>query len=46
MKLIVQAITDGLPEILAGPFDNWKDAERAQAYWAMRGKLNTDIIEA
>ena len=31
--------------IVAGPFDNRHDAEKAQAYWAMRGKTNLKIIK-
>ena len=34
-----------IPWQLAGPFDNWKDAEKAEAYLAMQGKMNLKIIE-
>ena len=35
-----------IPWQLAGPFDNWKDAEKAEAYLAMQGKVGLEIIEA
>jgi len=39
MQILLQYTTpEGQAETLAGPFDNYKDAERAQAYWAMQGK--------
>ena len=49
MKLYVVEICKfmGLPVPmpLAGPFDNWHDAEKVEAYWAMRGKTNLKIIK-
>lgn len=45
MKIMLIQNTDGLPVTLAGPFGNWKDAETAQAYWALRGKTRLELIE-
>lgn len=46
LEALAEEAGQALPWTLAGPFDNWHDAEKAEAYWAMQGKANLKIIEA